>query len=217
LITVTIINWNPRMATKRGLVLSKSFVTDQKMVGLRKCAHWLYLNLLLVCADYRKGTIEVSEGFVKSCLWGRHAMTDMLNELQSLQLLTWEFCSQRDANLSPTEHQLIKNRHAEQVTKPKKQTKKQPIIVEAKTPEEVYKLLDHDQVERWVELYDSDKDFLRRELLKAFNYYEANPRKKPKTIRGWKMVLSSWYERAWAWRAKKTKGEVQGSISGVTT
>lgn len=49
---------------------------------------------------------------------------------------------------------------------------------------------------RWAKLY-SDPDFLRRESIKAFGYYENNPLKTPKTVRGWTQALSTWFERAW--------------------
>lgn len=51
-------------------------------------------------------------------------------------------------------------------------------------------------VRRWCELYP-DPNYLRRETMKAFNWYEANPIKKPKKVRGWVMALSRWFERGW--------------------
>ncbi len=57
---------------------------------------------------------------------------------------------------------------------------------------------------RWAALYP--QDFLQRELLKALNYYESNPRKLPKTVGGWSRTLSSWFERGWEWAAKKYPG-----------
>lgn len=49
---------------------------------------------------------------------------------------------------------------------------------------------------RWATLY-SDPDFLRRESIKAFGYYENNKLKTPKTVRGWTQALSTWFERGW--------------------
>jgi hypothetical protein len=49
---------------------------------------------------------------------------------------------------------------------------------------------------RWMALYN-DSEFLKRETMKAFNWYENNPKKKPKTARGWVQALSSWFERGW--------------------
>lgn len=63
--------------------------------------------------------------------------------------------------------------------------------------------------ERWTTLY-KDPQFVERELIKALNYYDANPRKKPKSKRGWTQAANGWLERAWDWRAKNTKGEDPG-------
>lgn len=52
----------------------------------------------------------------------------------------------------------------------------------------------HDQ---WAKLYSS-QDFITREIKKAFYWYCDNPKKLPKTLRGWSMALSSWLERSWA-------------------
>lgn len=59
--------------------------------------------------------------------------------------------------------------------------------------------------ERWISLYP-DSEFLKREIIKAFGYYQDNARKKPKSVRGWCQALSSWLERAWSKSARFTKG-----------
>lgn len=55
---------------------------------------------------------------------------------------------------------------------------------------------------RWVQLYP-DQQFILRETLKAFNYYENNPRKKPNTVQGWVRALSSWYDKSWPRHVKQ--------------
>ena len=65
---------------------------------------------------------------------------------------------------------------------------------------------------RWSRLYP-DKEFLNRELLKAFGYYENNPVKKPKTLRGWIRALSSWFERGWVTYVKTIKPNPGSSIN----
>lgn len=74
------------------------------------------------------------------------------------------------------------------------------------TPDSIINALPFDVKERWVGLYQ-DKEFLQREAIKAFGYYaQDNPKKKPKSIRGWTRALSYWFERAWTYQAKNTKG-----------
>lgn len=68
-----------------------------------------------------------------------------------------------------------------------------------------------DQLDRWGSLYP-DKSFLNREAIKAFNYYQNNPAKMPRTLAGWKRALSSWFERGWP-RHVRTIESVEGSAT----
>lgn len=54
---------------------------------------------------------------------------------------------------------------------------------------------------RWEQLYP-DVEYLRRETIKAWNWYENNPKRKPKQIRGWIRALSTWYEKGWVRHVK---------------
>lgn len=65
-------------------------------------------------------------------------------------------------------------------------------------------LLDDDLKLRLTKMYP-DSNFLNRELLRAFNWYQNNPVKKPKTKRGWIRALCSWYERSWIKHIKQIK------------
>lgn len=55
--------------------------------------------------------------------------------------------------------------------------------------------IDKKILDNWGRLYE--QEYLQRELLKAWNWYANNPRKKPKSMRGWVQALSSWFERGW--------------------
>lgn len=55
----------------------------------------------------------------------------------------------------------------------------------------------------WLELYDNDRNFLARELNKAYQYFYVNKIKKPSaSIRGWTRRMNSWLDRAWEKNAK---------------
>lgn len=62
---------------------------------------------------------------------------------------------------------------------------------------------------RWLSVYDNDEEFVRRELIRAVGWYFDNPRKKPKSKRGWLAALNSWLERAWGFRSKNIRGNTQ--------
>jgi hypothetical protein len=59
--------------------------------------------------------------------------------------------------------------------------------------------------QRWMQLYE-DTEFLRRETIKAMAWYENNPRKYPKNLRGWVAALSSWFERSWKHHVRAIPG-----------
>ena len=66
-----------------------------------------------------------------------------------------------------------------------------------KTKEELISAFDEDTAHLWKSLYP-DENYLRREFLKAWDYYvRTNPQKTPRTLSGWKRALGSWLERAW--------------------
>lgn len=66
---------------------------------------------------------------------------------------------------------------------------------------------------RWLELYP-DQEFIKREMLKAKNWCEINPIKKPRTEKGWSRFLSSWLEKGWVNHIKtKASNKINDSES----
>lgn len=84
-------------------------------------------------------------------------------------------------------------------------------LVDLKSEAEVLNAVPDKTKARWVALYP-DADFLRREALKAFNWYENNPKKRPKTIRGWSAALSSWFERGWRYHVKTIEANAGSNL-----
>lgn len=116
--------------------------------------------------------------------------------------------SSRRANVSPPLARGDKIRLDKSIIKNNKNTYYSNAVVQnshtaAKEPEEfndpetLIQKIPKNTKSRWLALYNGDEEFLRREAIKAFGYYENNPRKKPKTLRGWTQALSSWFERGW--------------------
>lgn len=89
----------------------------------------------------------------------------------------------------------------------KKKLMVEPFPMKLESVDQLLTLLPKETLLRWSQLYD-DKDFLRREVTKAFGYYvQDNPKKCPKNKVGWCRALSSWFERGWSYRAKGIKGK----------
>ena len=84
-----------------------------------------------------------------------------------------------------------------QNTNPRQRTS----LILFKNEQEVLSKIPIPTMDRWLALYDAE--YLRRETLKAWNYYANNPRKVPKSLKGWTQALSSWYERGWKYHVKE--------------
>jgi len=59
---------------------------------------------------------------------------------------------------------------------------------------------------RWIKLYQ-DPAWIIKETLRLLTYYDNNPRKAPKTDRGWSTAISGWLSRGWEWKRKKESGQ----------
>lgn len=83
---------------------------------------------------------------------------------------------------------------------------------------ELWNLFPESTKERLQTLYGEigKSDFLKRELTRIHGYYaEDNPRKCPKSVRGWCQASSSWLERSWNSQAKGLKGNDSGFRSAA--
>ena len=62
--------------------------------------------------------------------------------------------------------------------------------------DELLNSFDKETLRAWGSLYP-DTEFLRRQALKAWEWYRVNPIKTPKTIKGWHRAFSHWFESDW--------------------
>lgn len=76
--------------------------------------------------------------------------------------------------------------------------------VEFKNCEELKAALaaDAELLDSWRKLYP-DEEFRKRELIKAWDYYRINERKRPTVMSGWKRVIGSWLEKGWPGHAAR--------------
>lgn len=88
--------------------------------------------------------------------------------------------------------------------------KSKPGPLEFKDENALILSIDKKILDNWAKLYE--QEYLQRELLKAWNWYSNNPRKKPKTIRGWVQALSSWFDRGWKHYVKNIEVNKNSSL-----
>jgi hypothetical protein len=78
-------------------------------------------------------------------------------------------------------------------------------VVHFENEQGLFEAIPRQAKENWLKLYDAD--YLNRELVKAWGYYQNNSRKRPKNIRGWIRALGSWFERGWPRHVAQIKSE----------
>ena len=92
--TITLTNFSKYNGTiKKGhksTLISNRFCTDAKIRALTIHTRWLFLNLVLTCGDLSRDTVELSSDQLRTMLECNRNIDRELDQLQSLQLLTWQ-------------------------------------------------------------------------------------------------------------------------------
>lgn len=71
-----------------------------------------------------------------------------------------------------------------------------PLPTQIDSPENLLKIIPEETQAQWPKLYP-DPEFLEREAIKTIQWCKINPRKTPKSIKGWVRFYSGWLERGW--------------------
>lgn len=207
---INILNWEKyNKGLKRGhkcVLISTRFLDDAKVASLPQGGKLLYLSLLLACGEVTSSSIEAShEVLVRSAGGCGQHVVRLLDQMQSLRLLTW---SKNEVFLNRIEEKGIeKKRKEEKIVSTQsssagveKSTSAEAVsrsaLILVVNEQDLISKIPKATLDRWSALYPEQK-FIHREVLRAFNWYENNQKKKPKTIRGWVQALSSWFERSW--------------------
>ncbi len=91
---ITLLNWrehNPgKKNTYKKTLIANNLISDAKLLSLPVSHRWLFINLLLIAGDYASDTITLTEQQLNATLSSRVRCKDVLDLMQSLQLLTFE-------------------------------------------------------------------------------------------------------------------------------
>jgi hypothetical protein len=134
---------------------------------------------------------------------------DVLRCIEKLEEKRWDrvACVSRDTQETHESHTTRQDKTRQDKTKYKLLSAVAKLAPPENSPDELLNSIPLETRSRWVALYQ-DELFLKRELIKAHGYYVTdNPAKCPKSVKGWQRALSMWFERAWTWQAKNTKGK----------
>lgn len=91
---ITVLNWlehNP--GTKKHFkktLIANNLTSDAKINALPLSCKWLFINLLLICGDYAKDTVTLTERQVNDILTSKEGPQNALDRLASFQLVSYE-------------------------------------------------------------------------------------------------------------------------------
>lgn len=207
----TTINWmgKPRKIERGFVLTSATEIAARWNVNRNTVSRWLNYLVLRNTISIEKSTsgliieiknYEIYQG--QDAEWsqphkqrdGNHISNDISNEVtHSKEVKNIRIKEIKNSNSICTELQ-----------------KSNSMPVDVLTETELVKLIPEQTKQRWSKLYE--QDFINREVVKAFGWYQDNQRKKPKTIKGWSMALSSWLERGWKYHVKMIPGQQSSSV-----
>ena len=213
--------------------LESSLFMSSKFLALSSVAKLLWLWVLSESAKSSRREVLVHPLSIASVVHGKSlSITSALNELLTLQWIQvlkypYERTNERTGVGVTDVSETTKSppqKNVENIQQELPVLQSNPVLQNASatklfSPKNQFELIDAvppDQLALWDALY-TDREFLERETIKAFQYYKNNPKKTPKTIRGWRAALSSWFERGWVRHVTKIKSvSKNGSICGIS-
>ena len=198
----------------KSCLISTGFLSDAKIRKLTPAGKLLFLSCVLLSAESASSQFEVNHeslcfhSGVKS-----GSLQSQLAQLEQLQLLSVE---KNDSLYNRIEKNRIESNirvppendvsasdpppppAAQKLNTPKKEKFQHP-----KTFSEFRNLFAEDVYFGWIALYESNTEFVEREILAAFQYFYIEKSKPPSaSTQGWIRRMASWLNRSWEKRAR---------------
>jgi len=222
---ITITNWEKHNGkNKRGhthFLLSKRFFDDPKIINLPSGGKLLFIGLIGACSDLGSRSIEASYEVLLRFAGGSGQVVDrLMRQLQELQLVTYEKKSvfiNRIEKKGKEKNIIDSKESITTVLIESSQRQQKKSLTDSfipKNPEDLFSGMPADTMARWSALYP-DHGFISREVVKAIGWYGINPKKQPRSRRGWILAISSWLERSWRMTQVTTKGSGRPPSRGI--
>lgn len=218
---IKINNWSKFQQRVSGYVkpwwfsFSNTFLEDPDIWDFSDAEKVAFIYLLCLASKTQKDTIRVNFNHAsRSSNVEPDSLRSAIRKAESFGMVAI-ICTESDHDLSNTIQDKIKqNKQVPNGTSPvvvNDAPKRKSSIVDLNSPNQVYEVLPRQTLERWALLYP-DNVFLEKEFLRAVGYYLDNPKKKPKSVRGWCQAISSWLDRGWSKHAQFQKGNTTTGI-----
>lgn len=216
IINLTVLNWNkhnPNLKkTHKKFLLYSGFFQDTAISVLKNYEALFYIFLLCRCCEKGSDSITIAaKSIPKSLRIDGKSLLKCVERLEEFQLVRRNFKALIEENRIEEKRKELNTI----ITVPKRSVRRQsaPLVSPANL-EELISLFDKETIKAWSDLYP-DKEYLRRQATKAWEWYRLNPIKKPKKLRGWVTVLNHWFESDWPKHLKSIPSNQVSSYKGI--
>lgn len=203
--------YNARRDVKKNwwFKLSNGVFDDPDMRGLSNAGFRAWVYCLSLAS--KRGSSNVRVYFAelsKTCHLSRKNSLSLFERLEILKIIsvTNAYRTRDELVLNPVprgEERRGEKRREEKtnttttVARKISHRRRSPIgLISFENVNELVLAFDEETLETWSALYP-DPLYLKRQTLKAFDYYRTNSKKRPTTIGGWKRALNHWFESDW--------------------
>ena len=130
---ITVINFlkhNPKSrASFKKTLIANNFCDDARIRTLSMNSRWLFLNLVLACGNSGGDTVELSSSTLRTMLECNRNIDGALDQLQSLQLVTYEKLALIESKLRITEGKVRKTEVTAEVQAPSSDPPQKPVEI----------------------------------------------------------------------------------------
>lgn len=215
--------YNPRKDVKHPswFALNNRLVEDDEFFSFSHAEFKAWIYVLSKASQKHKAEVLISYDAAhrKSNISPKEFKSALI-KLETLGIVTvgdTRTLRQRDVDVTlqtDNTDNTIHNKHTDSITtEPQKATQSKSSFVEFNNETDLINSISGSTRDRWAKLYNHDAEFIEREVIKAFEYYQNKPHKTPKTLRGWTQALSSWLERGWPKHVKQGPNKAHDPFS----
>lgn len=208
---VRIINWekyNPKRAQKSytWLRLNNDFFVDEKLFKCNAHQKLIWIILLCTASKHNSGDIELDLDFI-----AHHIMLspkliiqalDLFESIGLIEITTPDYTVLH--HTTPTYETDETDERTEDAKASSSTTAEaalqtvrgcHPDLILDDESVKFLSFVSHDTQRRWLTLYSVE--YISREVVKAINWLENNPQRRPRSARGASSFLTKWLDRGW--------------------
>lgn len=207
IVEVQITNWDKYHTDKKGkqvntsvfFRLQKDMVFDPKIQQLNASDFRLFITMMALS---KRGKVVVMGSVLSTLVNNRHqSLSSMISKLLKLGLIEPLDKKERiDIYSGPPSEKSEEDQESPAPRKKKNSTRK---FKHPENFEDFLEVFPKEVMKGWDDLYLGEREWIVREMKKAFNYFYVERQKAPSaSVSGWTRRMSGWLQRGWEGRKK---------------